>query len=119
MAMSQPFRIDGTGRTASAAGADHVRQEIETLLFTQPGERVNRPDLGSGLLQLIFAPSSSELATATQYLVQGALQRWLGDLAQVDSVEVTSDEAVLTVVVRYRLPGAPAEVATFTRAVPP
>ena len=49
------------------------------MLFTAPGERVNRPDFGSGLLQLVFAPNSDELAGATQFLVQGALQQWLGD----------------------------------------
>lgn len=120
MALAQPFSIAGTGRTASATGAEHVRQEIETLLFTRPGERVMRPDLGSGLLQLVFAPSSDELATATQYLAQGALQRWLGALAQVDAVTATSTDAVLTVTVRYRLPGDPApQSATFTQAVGP
>ena len=87
-----------------ATGAEHVRQEIETLLFTQPGERVMRPDLGSGLLQLVFAPNSDELATATQYLAQGALQRWLGTLAQVDAVVASSAESVLTVTVVRLVP---------------
>ena len=53
---------------------------IEQLLFTNPGERVNRPDFGSGLLQMVFAPNSPELAAALQFTTQAALQRYLGDL---------------------------------------
>jgi phage baseplate assembly protein W len=73
---------------------------IEQVLFTSPGERVNRPDFGSGLMQLIFAPNSDELATATQFLVQGALQQWLGDLIQVDDLQVESEDASLQYTIR-------------------
>ena len=71
------------------------------MLFTAPGERVNRPDFGSGLLQLVFAPNSDELAATTQVLVQGALQQWLGDLISVEEVQVEAVDATLTVIVRY------------------
>ncbi len=71
------------------------------MLFTAPGERVNRPSFGTGLQQLLFAPNSGELATATQFLVQGALQQWLGDLIQVEAVQVDSRDEVLTVTVQY------------------
>ncbi|MCR0982759.1 GPW/gp25 family protein [Roseomonas populi] len=119
MAISQPFRFDATGRTATAEGAEALRQAIETVLFTQAGERVNRPDFGSGLFQLIFAPNGSEIATATQFLVQSALQRWLGARAQVLDVQVAAEDAVLTVVVRYQPAGAAQPVtARFARAVP-
>ena len=57
-----PFHFDSRGHTASTDENDHVRDMIEQLIFTSPGERVNRPDFGSGLLQLIFAPNSPELA---------------------------------------------------------
>ncbi len=119
MPLNQPFGFDATGRTAQCDAAEHLRQEIETLLFTRPGERVNRPDLGSGLFQLVFAPNGSELATATQYLVQGALQRWLGGLAQVLAVDVSADDAVLTVSVRFLPAGTSQPVqASYTRPVP-
>jgi uncharacterized protein len=78
MSLDYPFRIDSRGRTAQATDADHIRDLIEQVLFTGPGERVNRPSFGSGLLQLVFMPTSDELATATQFLIQGALQQWLG-----------------------------------------
>jgi Bacteriophage baseplate protein W len=96
-----PYHFDGRGRTASAGPDDHVRDLVEQVLFTLPGERVNRPDFGSGLLQLTFAPLSDELAAATQALVQGALQQWLGDLIGIERVEVTHDDAALGVVVEY------------------
>ncbi len=63
MEIEFPFHIDGRGRTAAPADSDtHLRELIEQLLFTNPGERLNRPDFGSGLLQLVFAPNSTELA---------------------------------------------------------
>ncbi|QSQ27584.1 GPW/gp25 family protein [Pyxidicoccus parkwayensis] len=101
MQIGFPFRIDGRGRTADADLDTHVRQLLEQVLFTSPGERVNRPTFGTGLAQLVFAPNGEELATATQFLVQGALQQWLGDLIQVESVDVVSVEGTLSVTVRY------------------
>jgi phage baseplate assembly protein W len=96
-----PFHIDSRGRSATTDEAGHIRDLIEQVLFTTPGERVNRPTFGSGLLHLVFAPQSDELATATQFLVQSALQQWLGDLIQVEAVQVTSAEATLRVTVQY------------------
>jgi phage baseplate assembly protein W len=100
MNVDYPFRIDGRGRT-SVAGDHHVRDLIEQLLFTSPGERVNRPTLGSGLLQMVFAPSSDELAAATQFLVQGTLQQWLGDVLQAEAVRVEIQDSTLLVTVQY------------------
>jgi hypothetical protein len=96
-----PFHFDTRGRTAEADYEAHIRDLIEQVLFTAPGERVNRPDFGSGLLGLVFAPNSDQLAATTQYLVQGSLQQYLGDLVQVDAVEVTNDDSTLRVSVRY------------------
>jgi phage baseplate assembly protein W len=98
-----PFHFDHRGRTGETDEDDHIRDMIEQVLFTAPGERVNRPDFGSGLLQLVFAPNSDELAATTQYLVQGALQQWLGDLIQVDGVQVESEDAELRVTIRYTI----------------
>jgi phage baseplate assembly protein W len=96
-----PYHFDGRGRTAEAEGDAHIRDLIEQVLFTSPGERVNRPTFGCGLLQLVFAPNSDELAAATQYLVQGALQQWLGDLIQVEDVLVENEDSTLRVAVQY------------------
>src|SRR5260370_32519330 len=93
-----PFHFDQRGRTASTGDDDHIRDMIELLLFTNPGERVNRPDFGSGLLQLVFAPNSVELAATLQFTTQPALQRWLSDLIEAPNLELTSDDATLHVV---------------------
>jgi uncharacterized protein len=96
-----PYRFDGGGRTAQAGRGDHIRQLVEQVLFTSPGERVNRPSFGTGLAQLVFAPNSQELATATQFLVQAALQQTLGDLIQVEAIRADSVDATLSVTVQY------------------
>jgi Bacteriophage baseplate protein W len=96
-----PLRFDARGRTADAAGEKHVRDLIEQILFTAPGERVNRPDFGSGLMQLVFAPNSDELAATVRFLTESALQQWLGDLIEVESVEVDAQESALRVTVQY------------------
>jgi len=98
-----PFHFDSRGRTASTDDDDHIRDMIEQLLFTNPGERVNRPDFGSGLMQLVFAPNSPELAAALQFTMQAALDHWLGDVIDVQNLEVTSDDAKLTVDLSYAI----------------
>lgn len=102
MNVNFPYQFDGRGRTQDPQ-QDYVRQLIEQVLFTSPGERVNLPDFGSGLLQLPFAPNSLELAAATQFSVQGALQKWLSGYIKVQSVVASAQEAVLTVTVTYSL----------------
>ncbi len=101
MQIAYPFEIDGRGRTADTPYEPHIRQMIEQVLFTIPGERVNRPDFGCGLLQLIHEPNNQELATATQFLVQGALEKWLGEVIEIEAVEVTREESRLQVMVQY------------------
>lgn len=96
-----PFRIGPTGRTASTDDDDHVRDLIEQVLFTAPGERVNRPEFGCGLRQLVFAAGGGPVATATERQVQGALDRWLGDLIRVESLEATAREERLEIEITY------------------
>jgi uncharacterized protein len=96
-----PFHLDTRGRTALTGDDDHIRDLIEQVLFTSPGERVNFPTFGSGLMQLVFAPNSDELAAAMQFLVQGALQQWLGDLIQVDELQVESEDSTVRLTIQY------------------
>jgi uncharacterized protein len=103
MQIDYPLHFDGRGHTADATDDKHIRDLIEQVLFTSPGERVNRPTFGSGVLQLLFAPNSDALAAATQLAIQGALQQWLGDLIQVNAVNVQSEEATLNISVSYTI----------------
>ena len=98
-----PFHIDHRGRTASCDEENHIKDMIEQVLFTSPGERVNRPNFGSGLMQLVFEPNSEELAATVQFTVQGALQQWLGDLIEINRVQVQNEDSSLEVVVVYTI----------------
>ena len=103
MNYSFPFKIDKNGNTATVNDETHIKQMIEQILFTSPGERVNRPDFGCGLNQLVFASNSDELVISTQFLVQGSLQKWLGDLVTVESVMIKNDESKLVITIQYRI----------------
>ena len=96
-----PYRIDGRGRSAGSGDVAHLRELIEQVLFTAPGERVMRPDFGCGLAQLVFEPNSVTLAATTQMLVQSSLQQHLSHLIAVDAVDVQADDAALRVDIRY------------------
>jgi phage baseplate assembly protein W len=96
-----PYHVDGRRRTAETGEDDHIRDLIHQVLFTNPGERVNRPDFGCGISQLVFMPNAGALAAATQFLVQGALTRWLDPLIAVQRVEVVAEDNRLTVAVVF------------------
>jgi uncharacterized protein len=103
MNIDYPYHFDPSGRTALTGDDDHVRDMIEQFLFTSSGERVMRPEFGSGLLNMIYAPNSPEVASALQFNVQAGLQRWLGDVIEVRSLEVESVDSVLRVTVVYAI----------------
>lgn len=110
-----PFHIDGRGRSAETDEDEHIRDMIMQVLFTNPGERVNRADFGCGIKQLVFMPNSEALATATQFLVQGALQRWLESVIKVESVTVESVDSELRVSLVYsKLSGGGIRREVFT-----
>lgn len=103
MNIAFPYAFDATGHTAQTDPVTHVGDMIEQILFTSPGERVNRPTFGSGTAQLVFAPNSDVLAAAQQQAIQSGLQQWLSDLIRVQSVTVTAEESTLLVTVVYTL----------------
>jgi uncharacterized protein len=103
MNIDYPFHFDSRGRSATTGDEDHIRDMIEQFLFTNPGERVNRPDFGSGLLNLLFEPNSPELDGALKFTIQAGLQRWLSDVIVVRTLEVTREDSTLSVCVQYSL----------------
>lgn len=97
-----PYHFDHRGRTAEPADGDAwIRDLIEQVLFTAPGERVNRPEFGCGLMHLVFQPAGPELAAATEFLVQASLQQGLADLIEVEAVTVEAEDSTLRVTVQY------------------
>lgn len=114
MQIDFPFHLDHRRRTAETDEDDHLRDLIAQVLFTNPGERVQRPDFGAGLDRLLFGPSSPQVASTVQGIVHGALQQWLGDRIRVESVEVTSRDEHLTIEIAYsRLQDQQQQMATF------
>jgi phage baseplate assembly protein W len=101
MQIAYPLRVDQNRRTATTDEESHIREMIEQLLFTSAGERVMRPTFGSGVMQLVFAPNSLELAATTQFLVEGALHQWLGDLIELRGIVITAEDSTLRVEISY------------------
>lgn len=98
-----PHGIDDSGRTATTNRSGHVRDLLEQLLLTAPGERVMRPEFGAGLQAMVFEPGGAEVATTLQYLAQGAVERHLGDVLALESLTVEAVDAALVVAVSYRV----------------
>jgi phage baseplate assembly protein W len=119
MNIAYPLRFDAGGRTAQTDASDHIRDLIEQVLFTAPGERVNRPTFGSGALQLVFTPASDAVAAAVQLTIQGALQQVLGDRIQAVDVQAVVEDATLRVKVSYlNQTTQQRSEAEFTRSAP-
>ena len=103
MNVQYPYGFDSTGHTAQDDLPCHIRDMIEQILLTSPGERVNRPTFGCGVTQLVFAPNSDALASTQRQVIQGCLQQWLSDLIQVQSVTVVNQDATLQITVDYMI----------------
>jgi uncharacterized protein len=101
MNLAFPYNFDATGHTAQTDPLTHIGDMIEQILFTSPGERVNRPTFGSGTAQLVFSPNSDVLAAAQQNVIQASLQMWLSDLIRVQAVNVVVQESTLQITVVY------------------
>lgn len=116
--IAYPYTFDVNGQTAHSSDEVYIRDVMEQVLFTNPGERVNRPDFGSGLMQLVFAPNSEALISTIQMTVQAALQKWMGSMITVHGVQVEHQNSMLRVAVHYStLAQNEARTATFEQAV--
>lgn len=98
-----PFKIDSNGRNVVVEDLEHIHQSIEQLLFTSPGERLNYPTFGCGLDRFVFERNDSEIVLSSKSLVQSSLQRWLGNLIEVESLNIQNKDSTLAVSITYRL----------------
>jgi uncharacterized protein len=100
-----PIAIDRSlGRLQQEADyAAHVDQLIKQVLFTSPGERINRPDFGCGIKRLVFAPNSDVSASLLQVAVFEALKTWLDAVIAVSDVKVQNIDEVLQLNIAYVL----------------
>lgn len=104
-AIDYPFAIDGgLGQLALQTDyAEHVEQLMKQLLFTNPGERINRPDFGCGIRRMVFAPNSQQSASLAQVTIYQALEKWLSTVIKVDGVEVAAQDEILSIKIKYLL----------------
>jgi phage baseplate assembly protein W len=117
--LDHPWHFDSRGRTAGTTANDHVRDMILQFFLTKPGERVNRPNFGAGLLQRVFEPNSTLTAATLEFHVRAGLQESLGDLIELAELTVTARDEVLEVVLDYRVraTGEIRQAETFTIAL--
>ena len=115
MQLDFPYHFDGRDRTAGSSEEKHIRDLIEQILFTNAGERVNRPDFGAGVLQLVFGPASPEAAATAEFMIRGALQSYLGQRIAVEAVSTEAEDTALRITIAYRiLRSGTAATAAFT-----
>ena len=100
-----PFAVDaGRGRLAEEEDyAEHVEQLMMQVLFTAPGERINRPDFGCGVKRLVFAPNSAVTAALAQVTIFQSLTKWLGSAITVDDVKVAAIDNRMEITIAYTL----------------
>ena len=102
MFLNFPYNINSKGKSSTVNNInEYIKQLLEQLLFTNPGERVNRPSFGTGIRQLVFSPNSDEIVSITKALIQGNLQNWLSDYIIVEEVDTKSVESSLFVTIKY------------------
>ena len=99
-----PFAINESGSTARISNrSEYIRGKIIQILFTAPGERVNQPEFGCGLLNLVFEPNDAVLATAVEYSIGQSLTRWLADDISVDGVNADKVDGNILIEVAYTI----------------
>ncbi len=96
-----PFAVSNGGRIAATGVDEAIRGKIIQVLFTAPGERVNKPEFGCGLFNLVFEPNDSVLAAAMEFTIGQALSRWLKDDIVLDAVDVKAEDEKVFVQVFY------------------
>ncbi|MGD9157551.1 MAG: GPW/gp25 family protein [Desulfobacteraceae bacterium] len=96
-----PFAVKENGLISATGGDEAIRGKIIQVLFTAPGERVNLPEFGCGLFNLVFEPNNTILAASMEFTVGQALSRWLDDDIQVDGIQVDSSEETITIEIAY------------------
>ncbi len=116
--ISFPIEVDANGQVAWVDQPKNIDQLIAQLLVLSPGDRVNQPTLGCGLKRLVFDANGPELQAATQFLIQGSLQEWLGSLIVVQSVVVDHDDSELLITVTYTVKQTGrTQVKTYTHSI--
>lgn len=97
--------LDPAGTLATTAGPDNIRQSLEIILSTEPGERIMRPAFGTGLREFLYEPNVAATHRLIEERIVRAVQRW-EPRVRLESVIVRADPDDLrraVAEVRYRL----------------
>ena len=81
--------------------SDHIRDMMVSLLLTSKGERVNMPQFGCGLRELLFLGNNSRIAALVKITVSGSIENYLGDFVIVDDVDVQHRDELLLIKIDY------------------
>ncbi len=97
-----PIRPDRAGVLEYVDGGEVVRQSIETILDTEPGERVMLPTFGCGLRRYLMEPNNVATRAAMQIDISEALTTWEPrvQLTKV-TVEPGDDPALVLIEIQY------------------
>ncbi|THD35872.1 MAG: hypothetical protein E7773_07945 [Sphingomonas sp.] len=96
-----PYRLAPSGQTETSDLDDYIRDLLAQIVFTDPGERVNRPDFGCSLRRLVFTDGRSETTAAVEALIHSALRQWVGEVVQIQQVDVTTADSLVAVTIGY------------------
>lgn len=100
-----PLRVGRDGPASSLRTA-HVREQIEQVLFTSPGERVFRPEFGAGVRGLVFEPAGSALREVASKRLRASLAEALEGEVDARTLEIdvrSTGEGDLTITIAYAL----------------
>jgi len=106
-----PLAISQRGVAAASPRTQQIREQLEQLLFTLPGERVTRPEFGCGVQRLVFTGAGEESAAAAEYIISTAIRTYLDDVMQLDALRVSVHESTLYIDILYTLRDTGAELS--------
>jgi len=98
------FRIGSDGGIGLPTNGDeHVRNMIISVLLTSPGERVNQPQFGCGLKDLVFSSNTPMLGSMIDFVVRAGIGRWMSDLISINEIDSDIQEEKIIVKITYTL----------------
>lgn len=96
-----PFMVSENGRISAMGGDESIRSKIIQVLFTSRGERVNQPEFGCGLFELVFDMNDPILAASVEFTIGQSLTRWLANEILIEGVNVVAQEETMLVEIAY------------------
>jgi uncharacterized protein len=117
--MGFPFSVAPTGRTRTPTAEERISELLEMLLYTIPGERVMRPDLGTPVTELLFEGVTDALSVALRVAIHGALTQYLAGIVDVREVDVTTEDSTIDIAIAFAAFGeAESKTIVFRRDRP-